>query len=102
MSYIIGYDPFADQDEYVGADAGGFMPYLGMVGKLAGGLLGGGSDSGGDQMTKMMAMQMMQAEKDKRDAAAKAERDRQSRNQMLLIAGAGILGLGALIYLLKR
>jgi hypothetical protein len=99
---MIGYDPFADQDEYVGADASSFMPYLGMVGKLAGGLLGGGSDSGGDQMTKMMAMQMMQAEKDKRDAAAREERDRKSRNQMLLVAGVGIIGLGAIIYFLKR
>jgi len=102
----LGWDPFGYEDEYViGADASSFVPYLGMVGKMVGGLLGGGSSdasaAGGGSMQQLMAMQMMQQERDRKAAEAAAAKSRQT--MMLVGLGVvGLLGVGALVYLLKK
>lgn len=83
----------AAKDEMLGADAGSFMPYLGMIS----GLLGGGGDkaksSEGEALKLAVAQQQQQIAA--QQAAAK-------RTQTYVIAGVSIAAIGTVLYLALR
>lgn len=92
-------------DDIVGLDIGSFVPFLGTVGSIAGGLLGGGQKAPVDNSTPMMQMMLLQQarrDKETKDAEKKAA----ARNQTIMYSVLGILGVavvgGGLYYALKK
>ena len=82
-----------------GVTAGDFVPWLGMVGKLAGGLAGG-SDGASPEAQKA-AVQKAVAEQKQKEALAKAQADA-SRNKALLYGTVGALGAGLLTVVVMK
>lgn len=87
-----------------------FVPWLGAVGKIAGGLLGGSDDkktatgtastTSNDAATKLAVAQALAAQK-QRDAEAKAEADAK-RSWAILYGVLGALGVGATVYVVTK
>ena len=86
----------AGMDVLGGVGVGDFVPWLGVVGKLAGGLAGGGSAD--DQ--KAAVQKAVEAQKQK-EALAKAQAEA-SRNKALLYGTVGVLGAGLLTVLIMK
>ncbi len=93
--------------DILGASAGDFVPWLGLVGGLAsgiGGALGGGGMAGGGKPSpeaqKAAIQKAVEAQKQK-EALAKAQADA-SRNKMLLYGTLGVLGAGLLTFTVMK
>lgn len=83
--------------DILGAGVGDFVPWLGMVGNLAGGLLGGGGDKGGGADAQKKAIEEALAK-------AKAEQDAARTRTLLYVTLGAVMvgGLGVAVYAARK
>lgn len=84
----------AGMDILGGVSAADFVPWLGVVGKIAGGLAGAGGPSPEDQKA---AIQKAVEEQKRKEALAKAQADAARAKALLYVIG-GVLGAGLLTF----
>ena len=88
--------------DVLGLGVGDFVPWLNVVGKVAGGLTGGGGDDKDKQKaaTEEAIKRALEQERLKQ-AAAKAEHDA-AVTRWILVGTVGVVGLGGLAFLATR
>lgn len=88
--------------DVLGQGVGDFVPWLGVVGKVMGGLAGGTGATGAQSAeAQKAAIEKALAEERMRQAAAKAAADA-ARARMIAYGVAGVVGIGAIVFLLRR
>jgi hypothetical protein len=83
-----------------GVGIGDFVPWLGVVGKLAGGLAGGSDGGSSPEAQKAAVQKAIEAQKQK-EALVKAQADA-ARNKALLYGTVGVLGAGLLTFTVMK
>lgn len=83
-----------------GMGVGDFVPWLGVVGKLAGGLAGGSDGGSSPEAQKAAVQKAVEAQKQK-EALAKAQSDA-ARTKALLYGTVGVLGAGLLTFTVMK